>query len=167
MQKHWTERSTKDYLFHIVADFIVQLEERMERQGINQDKLAKLLRITKGAVSQVLNKPGNMKLDNIVKYARALGLKVSIVAYDDGDRGNTRGPINSEIFKICWEKQGKPGDFWSIRDDSQSGKTANSVAGGIYHRYVYPDAFKEIVISGTAIPDLEQPQDKLHVAIGG
>ena len=120
MTIHWTERSTKDYHFRIAADFIAQLEEKMESESITQDKLAELIGVTKGRVSQVLNNPGNLTIGLIVKFARALGMKVSLVAYDDDDPGNTRGPINSEIFKICWEDLGKPHDMWAFESKNQT-----------------------------------------------
>jgi transcriptional regulator with XRE-family HTH domain len=115
-KKHWTERSIKDYLFSIVADFITQLETKMESLTISQDEYAKKLRVSKGRVSQLLNRPTNFKLETIIKYAKALSMKVSIVAYDDNDLQNTKGPINSEIFKMCWERLGKPRDFWAMQD---------------------------------------------------
>jgi len=116
MVAHWTERSIEDYRFKIAADFINQLEEKMESNNINQDKLAELTGLTKGRISQILNNPGNITIGNIVKFSRAVGLKVSLVAYDDNDKGNDRGPINSEIFKICWENMGKPSDFWAFEN---------------------------------------------------
>ncbi len=114
MVGHWTERSTEDYHFRIAADFIGQLEEKMEAENITQDQLSQLTGLTKGRISQVINNPGNMTLGNIVKFSRAVGLKVSLVAYDDHDPGNNKGPINSEIFKICWERTGRPHDFWDL-----------------------------------------------------
>jgi transcriptional regulator with XRE-family HTH domain len=116
MKVHWTERNIKDYLFRITADFIAQLEKKMESLNIPQDELAKRLKITKGRVSQIFNHPGNVTLANIVKYARTLGMKVSIVAYEDDDPENRKGPINSEVFQICWEKSGKPRDFWGFQE---------------------------------------------------
>ena len=111
---HWTERSIKDFRFRIVADFIAQLEKKIESLPITQNEIAKRLGVTKERVSQILNEPGNITLDNIVKYARALGMKVSIIAYDDGDSKNKKGPVNSEVFQICWEQLGKPQDFWDL-----------------------------------------------------
>jgi transcriptional regulator with XRE-family HTH domain len=116
MKVHWTERSIKDYLFRIAADFIGQLEDKMEMSGINQDKLAKILNVTKGWVSQVFNRPGNITIETMVKYARSLGMKVSIVAYEDDDPENKKGPINPEVFKICWERAGSPRDFWELQE---------------------------------------------------
>jgi len=111
MRTHWTARSIEDYLFRIANDFIVQLQNKMESKHISQDKLAKKLGVTKGAVSQWINRPGNIGLRKMIEYARALGMKLSIVAYEDGDPENKRGPIDSEIFRMCWEQLGRPRNF--------------------------------------------------------
>jgi transcriptional regulator with XRE-family HTH domain len=124
MKTHWTERSIKDYLFKIAADFITQLEEKMKLLSITQGNLAKRLSVSKGRVSQVVNNPGNIGLLMIIKYARALGMKVAIVAYDDNDPENKKGPVNSEIFNICWERYGKPHDFWAVQDRNKSADTS-------------------------------------------
>lgn len=116
MKTHWTGRSNKDFLFRIAADFIAQLEDKMESLPISQDELAQRLGVTKGRVSQILNNPGNITLGKIVEYARTLEMKVSIVAYEDNDPNNERGPINSAVFSICWEKSGKPRDFWAFQE---------------------------------------------------
>ena len=108
---HWTETSEDDFLYKIAADFIDQLRLMMEAQPVTQSELARRLHITKGRVSQILHDPGNLTLKQIIRYARALGLKVAIVAYDDDDRKNDRGPINSDIFRICWENSGCPNNF--------------------------------------------------------
>lgn len=121
-KKHWTERKIRDYLFSIVADFITQLEAKMDSLHISQDEYAKKLRVSKGRVSQLLNHPTNFKLETIIKYAKALGIKVSIVAYDDDDPRNTKGPINSEIFRMCWEQKGKPRDFWAMQDNEANNR---------------------------------------------
>jgi transcriptional regulator with XRE-family HTH domain len=131
MKTHWTERSIKDYLFKIAADFITQLEEKMKLLGITQGNLAKKLNVSKGRVSQVVNNPGNIGLFMIIKYARALGMKVAIVAYDDNDPENKKGPVNSEIFNLCWERYGKPHDFWAVQDRNKSADT--SMTSGIIY----------------------------------
>ncbi|MEK6777751.1 MAG: helix-turn-helix transcriptional regulator [bacterium] len=139
MNRHWTEKSIKDFLFRIAADFIAQLEDKMESENISQDELAEKLTLTKGRVSQVLNHPGNITLNNIVKYARTLGMKVSIVAYEDDDTENRRGPINSEVFKICWEKSGKPSDFWSFQEINKNQQAAANITSNPI--YISTDSF--------------------------
>jgi predicted XRE-type DNA-binding protein len=132
-KKHWTERSIKDYLFRIVADFIAQLENKIESLPISQDELAKRWGVTKGRVSQVLNHPGNFTLAKIIEYTRALGMKVSIIAYEDDDPENRKGPINPEVFRICWEKTGKPRDLWAFQKIGRQGEVAaNSTTSVIY-----------------------------------
>ena len=120
MKTHWTNRSLEDYVFAIATDFIVQLENKMEDIGLSQDELAKQLGRSKGRISQMFNDPKNPTLGKIVEYSKALGMKVAIVAYEDNDPENKRGPINSEIFKICWEKTGKPRDFWAFEEISDN-----------------------------------------------
>jgi transcriptional regulator with XRE-family HTH domain len=133
IKKHWTERSIKDYLFRIAADFITQLEKRMESIPVSQDELAKKLGVTKGRVSQVLNHPGNITLGKIIEYARTLGTKVSIVAYEDNDPENRRGPINPEVFRICWEKCGKPRDLWAFEEINMNEQVfANLNSASVY-----------------------------------
>lgn len=122
MNTHWTERSTKDFLFRIAMDFIYQLENRMESIPVSQSDLAKKLGKTKGRISQIFNNPGNISLRTIIEYSRALNMKVAIVAYDDNDPDNKKGPVNSEIFKICWEKIGKPRDFWAFHEENNEVK---------------------------------------------
>lgn len=126
MKTHWTERSNKDFLFRIAVDFIAQLEDKMESLPISQDELAQRLGVTKGRVSQILNNPGNITLGKIVEYARTLEMKVSIVAYEDNDPNNERGPINSAVFNICWEKYGKPQDFWAFEEKESMASTVEN-----------------------------------------
>jgi transcriptional regulator with XRE-family HTH domain len=114
---HWTERSTEDFLYRITADLIDQLEQQIQSKSLSKAELAKKLGVTKGRVSQILNNAdNNLSIRTIIRFARALGIKIAIVAYDDKDRDNKRGPINSEIFRICWENSGKPADFWSLEE---------------------------------------------------
>src|SRR5271157_1341732 len=94
---HWTSESTEAFAFRISADFIAQIEMRMETKGTRQQELAERLGVTDGRVSQVLNNPGNMQLTSMVDYARALGMKVAVLAYDDADPANDNGPINSQV----------------------------------------------------------------------
>lgn len=137
MKVHWTERSIKDYFFRIAFDLIVQFEKKMESENISKAELAKRLKITKGRVSQVLNNPGNISIRNIVKYARMLDMKVSILAYEDDDPQNKKGPINPEIFKICWENSGKPRDFWAFQETLGSSKVVDNVEEGIQWNATY------------------------------
>ena len=120
MSKNWTEKNLENFLSRVTFDFITQLEKRMETLPLTQAELAEKLNITAGRVSQILNGSSNLELKSIIKYARALGLKVAVVAYNDGDPDNTRGLINSEIFSTCWERQGAPVDFFALEETNNS-----------------------------------------------
>jgi transcriptional regulator with XRE-family HTH domain len=124
MALHWTERSVDDYLYRIASDFVLQLEKKMEAEPYSQTKLASKLGVSKGRVSQILNNPGNLTLKMIIKCARALNMKIAIVAYDDNDKLNEKGPINSQVFITCWERAGKPADFVALERPSHSALSA-------------------------------------------
>ena len=91
---HWTEKSTKDYIYRISADFRSQLDK-----------------VNRGYDHAM--PPFN--LHTMVRMARMNGLKISVVLYCDGDSKNEHGPIHSDIFRMCWEKCGKPEDFFKMR----------------------------------------------------
>lgn len=124
---HWTERSTKDFLYSIASDFIEQLQEQMERIPMKQSELAKLAKVSKGYVSKMFKNPGNLSLETIVKFARIVGMKVSIVGYVDiNDPANSRGPISAEVFRRTWENANRPSDMWSIKEKTAV-TTANTL----------------------------------------
>jgi len=120
MSTHWTTRSTEDFVYRISSDFALQIENKMDEEHITQSSLADKLGVTPGRVSQVLRNPGNLTLKKMVEYARSLGMKVSVVAYEDGDPENLNGPINSQIFSTCWQKSGKPTDFFSLQESTET-----------------------------------------------
>jgi transcriptional regulator with XRE-family HTH domain len=108
---HWTA-TPETFLGAIAADFVLQIKERAN----SQNELAEKLNRTKGRISQTLNDPGNFTLLTMVKYARALGMKVSVVLYDDiDDAENQFGPVHADIFRLCWEEKNRPRDFWGFQ----------------------------------------------------
>jgi transcriptional regulator with XRE-family HTH domain len=109
--RHWTDDSTDDYLHEIASGFVRAIESAMG-DDITQSQLAERLGVSESRVSQVLNNPGNLTLRKIIEYARALHLNVAIVAYEG--RGSKRGLVPPEIFERCWEKLGKPHDFFEF-----------------------------------------------------
>ena len=111
---HWTNASTKDFVYSIASDFVLQLEKKIEEGDVSQAEIANRIGVSEGRVSQILNNPGNLTLRNTVAYARALGMKVALVAYDDADPSNGKGPINSAIFEGCWRRAGMPRDFFEL-----------------------------------------------------
>jgi transcriptional regulator with XRE-family HTH domain len=119
-EHHWTAASDDAFLHRITFDFLTQVEKKMESTPISQAELAERLGVTESAVSRVLNSPQNLTLRTIVRYARAIGIKVSLVAYDDDDSEDFYGPVNSEIFSMCWQKAGRPHDYWELANNFQA-----------------------------------------------
>jgi transcriptional regulator with XRE-family HTH domain len=114
MNQHWTERDIRNLLSRLTFNFVAQLDKKMKSSSMTQAELATKLGVTEGRVSQVLNNESNPTLETIVKYARAIGLKASLVAYEDGDPNNYKGLVNAEVFLTCWERQGKPMNFFDL-----------------------------------------------------
>jgi transcriptional regulator with XRE-family HTH domain len=114
-EHHWTSQNLGSLTHRIGFDFILQVEKKLEADNISQSDLAKTLGVSEGAVSKVLNNPQNLTVKTIAKYSRALGIKASIVAYDDGDHTGALGPISSEVFADCWSIAGRPRDFWEMQ----------------------------------------------------
>lgn len=132
MSGHWTSRSTEDFVHQISSDFAFQIENRMDEEPVNQLNLAKRLGVSESRVSQVLRNPGNLTLKKMVEYARALGMKVAVIAYDDGDPLNKNGPINSQIFTASWKRLGSPSDFFAFH------KCASAFPSSLTVKYVAP-----------------------------
>jgi transcriptional regulator with XRE-family HTH domain len=125
-EKHWTEENSDAFAHRIAFDFIAQIENRMESMPIKQAELAKKLQVSEGAVSKLLNNPQNLTVRTIARYSRALGIKASIIAYDDGDADNQYGPINPTVFATCWERAGRPADLWGFDNAPAQITTANT-----------------------------------------
>jgi predicted XRE-type DNA-binding protein len=116
---HYTGANDESFVNRITFDFIAQMANRLETSKMKQSELAEKLDVGESAVSQVLNLGRmNLTLKLMVRYARALGMKVAIVAYDDHDPHNENGPVGSEIFGLSWEKIGRPRDVWSVNEAS-------------------------------------------------
>ena len=159
MNGHWTSRTTQDFVYSIASDFTVQIEKKMDEEHVSQSSLARKLRVSDSRVSQVLRNPGNLTLRKMVEYARSLGMKVSVVAYEDSDPDNKNGPINSEIFNTCWKRAGKPTDFFSLQQS-----TATVIPNVSSIRYVYiddagaPVAIEMICLTGSSRSLCCEPQ---------
>jgi DNA-binding phage protein len=135
---HWTN-TQETFLVAISADFVLQIKERANSQKELADKLA----ITKGRVSQTLTNPGNLTLHTMVKYARALGMKVSVVLYEDkDDPENQLGPVHADIFRLCWEEKNRPRDFWAFQraEPKMKAVARDIIDPGSLNRVVNPRA---------------------------
>lgn len=114
---HYTNADEDAFVNRITFDFIAQVANKLETSQTRQNELAEKLNVSEGAVSQVLSLVRmNLTLKTMVRYARALGMKLAVVAYDDHDPQNEHGPVGSEIFSLSWEKLGKPRNIWGVTD---------------------------------------------------
>jgi Helix-turn-helix len=120
LNKHWTDTSLKDFSYWILSDFTSQIETRMEEKEISNSAFAATIHVSPSRVSQVLNDPGNLTIGNVVKYARGLQMKVSLIMYDDHDPDNKKGPIHAEVFKQCWERMGCPQEVSDLQNITQA-----------------------------------------------
>jgi len=111
---HWTANSAADFAYSIAADFAAQIELKLESIPLDRKEYAERLGVGKSRVSKLLNDPGNLSVESMVRCARALGMKVAIVAYEDSDPNNEKGPIGSEVFRTAWERAGEPRDMFSF-----------------------------------------------------
>jgi predicted XRE-type DNA-binding protein len=112
---HWTSRSVDDFTYRIASDFVGQIEAKLESNGTPRTRFAKAIGVTPGRVSQVLNNPTYFNLKSMVSYAKAAGMKVAVIAYDDDDPKNEKGPINAQVFSSSWDRAGKPRDLFELR----------------------------------------------------
>jgi transcriptional regulator with XRE-family HTH domain len=106
---HYTSQNQNVFVERITADFIGQIAQRLENSEISQSDFAQRLNVSESEVSQVLNLNRiNLTLKKMTQFAHALGLKLAVIAYDDHDPTNERGPVGSEIFNQSWESLGRP-----------------------------------------------------------
>lgn len=123
---NWGNRNDDDFRYQIAFDFVAQIERIMKAERISRSALATRLGVSKGRVSQFLNKPGNLKLESAVQYVRALNRKVAIVTYDDSDPTNANGPIPPDVFVTCWKRAGNPADMFSAEGFTAASTNAGS-----------------------------------------
>lgn len=124
---HWTEQNYADFVYRISSDFMLQIASKLEKEGIKYSEFAAKWGVSPARVSQIINDPGNLELTTTVQCARALGMKVALVAYEDGDTENESGPVNSEIFSACWQKAGAPRDLFELNDTLRQMQTVMMV----------------------------------------
>lgn len=110
---HWTSENLNAFIRRVTFDYWTQIQKRMEIVPVTQSELATMFEVSESAVSQTLNNSRNSQMKTLASYAHALQSKFAVVLYEDTDPEN--GPVNSEIFTLCWEKAGKPHTFGEVR----------------------------------------------------
>lgn len=105
---HWTFESEANLRTRIASDFLAQIEEKIAEKDWTHTEIAEALGVTEGRILQVFNNPGNLTLKTMMKMAEAVGLLVSVVAYNLGEKAPETGPVASGVFDSCWKKLGSP-----------------------------------------------------------
>lgn len=106
---HYTSGNLDFFVERITSDFIGQIARRLESSDMSQSEFAERLDVSESEVSQVLNlNRVNLTVKKLAHLAWTLGMKIAVVAYDDRDPNNERGPVGSEIFSQSWESLGRP-----------------------------------------------------------
>jgi transcriptional regulator with XRE-family HTH domain len=119
---HWTFESEINLQTRIASDFLAQIEEKIAEKDWTHAELANALGVTEGRISQVFNNPGNLTLKTMMKMAAAVGLLVSVVAYQQGEKSKETGPVASGIFNSCWKKLNRPVTHWDLEELTVSHK---------------------------------------------
>lgn len=108
----WAPEDIDSFVKLVAHDLVSQVNQRMNDAGLSRRKAADYMDVTRARVTQMLNNPGNMTIRSMVRLVRVLGLKVSIVIYEDEDISD--GPIDPVVFLTCWERCGKPRDWFEL-----------------------------------------------------
>jgi hypothetical protein len=132
-QQHWTGGDPLRLVRSISSDFMAQIEMKMEDLvGFTHSDLAKRLDVSLGRVSQMMNSPGNFTLKNGVAYARAVGMRMAVVAYPPNSVSNG-SPISGDVFRACWEIAGRPTNMFEIQESTVGFATNNGGMACIGH----------------------------------
>jgi transcriptional regulator with XRE-family HTH domain len=88
----------------------------MGAQGITKAVLAEKMQVSRSAITQLLSelRNNNFTLDTLLGLSGAVGLQCAIVLYQTPNEDGA--PVYAEIFARCWERVGKPKDFWELND---------------------------------------------------
>lgn len=106
--KSWVENSVENLKYFIGADFVDQLQTKLDSQGLTQRMFAEKLGVTEGRVSQIFNSPGNLTIDTMVSWGQTVGMKTGIILYGNSVDEELRGPLSGKIFYDCWRNMGAP-----------------------------------------------------------
>ena len=95
------------------------LDEAMQRSGLPQRELAERLGLTEGAVSQVLNGDGNLRIATVGRYLRAAGFQCQLAlervseSVLSPDVDEPRLPISGTMYTYLRSSRAIPTGQWS------------------------------------------------------
>jgi transcriptional regulator with XRE-family HTH domain len=106
-KKQKSKISNKMFADHVLFDFIDKLNFRLLELGLTRRDFARKLGVSEGRISQIFNNPSNFTMNKMVEWARELGLKVTLVSYEDKD-DPSGAPVFSDSFREIWKIFGRP-----------------------------------------------------------
>lgn len=118
---HWTAGSPEDFKYHVAFDFMSDLENLMDAYKISVKQLAKKSGVSAQIIQSLVDDPQDLTLIHSVKLSRALGNKVSLVLYEDGDSENQHGPVHPQVFATCWKNLKCPKDMFGFVTNAEKG----------------------------------------------
>lgn len=104
----YNKKNVADMKAAMLVDFADAIWLQLEKRGMKKEVLADILGINPEQVSRMLHNPLKLSVYNIAKLAVALGLKVTLLTYEDDDPDHLAGAIHPEVFRTSWEQAGKP-----------------------------------------------------------
>lgn len=133
-QRHWTTGNESAFQYALAFSYVTQIQDALDEEKISRKEFADVVGVSESRMSQLMNSPGNLTLATMVRLALNIGRKVSVVLYDDGDSSNALGPVDAELFTVCWSREGRPRDFasvgeWEEHRMAAGGETWGSPAG--------------------------------------
>jgi len=120
--QHWTTTVDK-FTSAILMDFMCSFENIIESKHLNLERVAERMNQIKDEEDSVEYTPEliqtvidtaaehEVNVSTLVLFARALGMKVSLVLYYDDDPDNLQGPVLGETIMQCWADAGYPRDI--------------------------------------------------------
>jgi|APSaa5957512576_1039674.scaffolds.fasta_scaffold42429_2 hypothetical protein len=90
-----------------------QIEARLRARGITHQMFADRLDVSQQRATRILNYPGNMTLDVMLRLAGAAQMKLAFVLYDPPE--NDPVTVAPEVFREVWEQAAQPTSMTQLR----------------------------------------------------
>ena len=111
---HWTSEP-EALAYAIAAELTGVVERRADKLKISLYDIANALGKTATHVQNLIHRPNDPSLRELVQLAKSVGFKVALVVYDeDNSEDETVAPVNGKIMEQCWRALGSPRDFFEL-----------------------------------------------------
>lgn len=113
---HWTDKNFKSYKTKFMFDFIIQLENKMDELGIDEEDISNHLNISVKKFNKIMNNPKKLKLKTIYKISKLINCHIGLILYDRkyGISKEHHGPVCPIIIEKSWKLCDNPVDMFEI-----------------------------------------------------